>query len=92
MASATPFTVRFYDPITKAKDDSNRCLDDILDFSDDELESCHDFIQYLFPLPESSPINPDAPIVTKAVRDAFVGKVELRREVPSIFIPRGIVF
>lgn len=83
MASAdqTPFTVAFYDPRIKAKDDEGRTLDDILAFSDYELESHHDFIQYLFPLPERSPINPYAPVINKATRDAFLQRPELRKEV-----------
>ena len=75
-----PFTVDFYDPQVKAKDGENRTLDDILKFTDNELEYHHDFIQILFPLPERSPINPRAPVINKETRDAFVQRQELRQQ------------
>lgn len=37
---------------------------DILAWSDDKLEHCHDYIQWLFPLDEASRFNPDAPVLT----------------------------
>lgn len=79
MASSTPFTVAFYEPNTHAKDGEGRTLNDILSFSDSELEYHHDFIQYLFPLPERSPINPYAPVIDKVTRDAFLSRPELRK-------------
>lgn len=75
-----PFIVRFYDPAIKAKDVDGRTVNEILRFSNSELESYHDFIQYLFPLPERSPVNPEAPTVTKDVRDAFLARPELREQ------------
>ncbi|CAK1364731.1 unnamed protein product [Cercospora beticola] len=72
-----PFIVRFYG--NEAERDSNgRSLDEILNFDDYDLEDHHDFIQVIFPLPERSPINPSAPIITKAVRDAFLQQELLR--------------
>jgi hypothetical protein len=44
-------------------DDRGRYLQDILRWPDDRLESVHDFIQWMFPLTESSPVNPDAPVL-----------------------------
>ena len=41
-----------------------RFLNDILAWPDDDLEAVHDFIQWLFPLPEPSQYNPDAPLLT----------------------------
>jgi hypothetical protein len=46
-------------------DTEGRLLNDILAWSDDELEEVHDFIQWLFPLMEPSQYNPDAPLLTK---------------------------
>src|SRR5262245_2043307 len=45
-------------------DSEGRRLQEIWAWSDDELEECHDFIQWLFPLPERSQFNPDAPVLT----------------------------
>lgn len=47
-------------------DSSGRLLSQILAWDDERLESVHDFIQWLFPLPEPSLFNPDAPILTEA--------------------------
>lgn len=46
-------------------DNEGRYLDDILTMDDDWFETCHDFIQWLFPLKEPSNFNPDAPIMTE---------------------------
>lgn len=55
--------VDFYDPATKGKDVVGRTLDQILAWRDTRLESQHDFIQILFPLPEGSVVNEWAPVV-----------------------------
>jgi len=52
-------------------DIEGRLLEDILAWNDDELEEVHDFIQWLFPLPEPSQYNPDAPLLTKEDIAAF---------------------
>ena len=52
-------------------DIEGRHLNDILDWPDDDLEAVHDFIQWLFPLPEPSQFNSDAPLLTKADIAAF---------------------
>jgi hypothetical protein len=46
-------------------------LEQIWWWSDDELEHCHDFIQWMFPLDEPSAFNSDAPLVTEEDRAAF---------------------
>jgi hypothetical protein len=76
-----PHLVRFYDPEVKAKDSRGRTLDDILNFNDYKLEQCHDYIQWLFPLPEGSPFNIDVPVITKDVFDEFRSRPELRAQV-----------
>lgn len=45
-------------------DHVGRTLPQILDFSFDELENTHDYIQWLFPLNSQSPIVPEAPVLT----------------------------
>lgn len=79
-----PFIVRFYG-VEAAKDGEGRSLEDILRFEDNELEYHHDYIQVLFPLPEPSPINPDAPIIKKGTRTAFVENEELRKQLFRAF-------
>ena len=45
-------------------DSEDRTIEDILAWDDGRLESVHDFIQWLFPLPEPSMFNPHAPLLT----------------------------
>jgi hypothetical protein len=47
-------------------DDRGRTVADILAYADAELEARHDFIQWLFPLPEASRAVPGSPILTAA--------------------------
>jgi hypothetical protein len=68
--------VAFYEG--SATDDRGRSLDHILRFDDDRLEDVHDFIQWLFPLPERSGANPSAPILDQHAIDAFHARPELR--------------
>jgi len=49
-----------------APDDRGRFIGDVLRFDDEKLEDVHDFIQWLFPLPERSGANPLAPILDDA--------------------------
>jgi opioid growth factor receptor-like protein len=46
-------------------DDSGRTLDEILSWSDEELELVHDYIQWVFPTTQLSAVNPSAPLVTE---------------------------
>ena len=46
-----------------ATDHRGRSIDDVLAFSDAELEAVHDYIQWLFPLPEASAFNASAPVL-----------------------------
>ena len=52
-------------------DARGRTLFDVLGFDDAALELNHDFIQWLFPLPEPSGAVPDAPVLTGADRQAI---------------------
>ncbi len=47
-------------------DDAGRTLDGIVCWPDAQLEAVHDYIQWLFPLPERSGANPWAPVLTPA--------------------------
>ena len=55
----------------EATDAEGRRLEEIWRWSDDDWEEVHDFIQWLFPLPEPSRFNPDAPLLTAADVAAF---------------------
>jgi hypothetical protein len=52
-------------------DTEGRRLAEIWAWDDDDLEAVHDFIQWLFPLPEPSRFNPDAPLLTEEEIRAF---------------------
>lgn len=54
-----------------ARDDRGRTLAEILAWGDEELEDVHDFIQWLFPLPERSGANPGAPVLDAETIRAF---------------------
>ncbi|KAF2194497.1 hypothetical protein K469DRAFT_460116, partial [Zopfia rhizophila CBS 207.26] len=74
----TPLLIDFYDPAVKGKDAKGRTLHSILAWEDMRLERCHDYIQMLFPLPEGSPFNIEAPIIDREVLEAFRSRSELR--------------
>ncbi|KAI2611770.1 opioid growth factor receptor conserved region-domain-containing protein [Hypoxylon fragiforme] len=57
--------VDFYDPLIQGADNKGRKLAEILDWDDRRLERTHNFIQVLFPLPDYSRFNGDAPILDK---------------------------
>ncbi|RYY86521.1 hypothetical protein EON63_05610 [archaeon] len=40
-----------------------KSLQDILAYNDRQLEADHQFIQWIFPLPDPSPYNPNAPLI-----------------------------
>jgi Opioid growth factor receptor (OGFr) conserved region len=67
-------------------DDMGRTLDEILAWPDVQLEAVHDFIQWLFPLPERSGANPDAPILDEATIDAFHQSAELQQRLRQSFL------
>jgi hypothetical protein len=66
-------------------DSEGRRLDDVLAWNDDALEAVHDFIQWLFPLPEPSRFNPDAPLLTEEDLAAFCGDPALRANLRRSF-------
>jgi hypothetical protein len=68
--------VRFYR--LEGTDARGRMLNDIIGWDDARLESVHDYIQWLFPLPEPSAFNPFAPILGEAAVRAFQHDPTLR--------------
>ncbi|KAL8702962.1 MAG: hypothetical protein Q9201_003866 [Fulgogasparrea decipioides] len=79
----TPFPVRFYDSTDGCRDSRGRTLSTILSWPDSRLEFCHAYIQNLFPLPESSPFNPSAPIIDKVTFTTFRSSPELRNRLSN---------
>lgn len=74
---ASPLTlISFYNGTST--DSQGRTLDQILGWNANRLESSHDYIQTLFPLPEVSGVNDRAPIIDREVFDAFRSDPELR--------------
>jgi hypothetical protein len=69
----------------KGADTEGRSLADILAWSDDALEEVHDFIQWLFPLPEPSQFNPDAPLLAQEDIAAFHAEPALQANVRKSF-------
>lgn len=76
-AAVTDSLLSFYDGT--GTDSEGRTLDEILAWSDDRLESCHDYIQWLFPNDRPSAVNPDAPLVTALHREQFARRTILRQ-------------
>ena len=68
MSMVTDPIVSFY---SGGVDDRGRTLQSILEWSDDRLESVHDYIQWVFPTTTPSGVNPWAPLVTDVTIAAF---------------------
>lgn len=68
--------VPFY--LGKQQDSQGRMIQEIWAWDFRELEGVHNYIQWLFPLPEKSAFNPDAPIVNNEVIEAFQNDPTLR--------------
>lgn len=52
-------------------DHRGRSVLEVLAFDDHELEVVHDYIQWLFPLPQASAFNPFAPVLSSTDIDAL---------------------
>lgn len=70
----------------EAPDDKDRYLSDLQNWSDDALESYHDFIQWMFPLRERSGVNPSAPILDDATIQEFRARPELQNNLRRSFL------
>ncbi|KAH8728036.1 opioid growth factor receptor conserved region-domain-containing protein [Phaeosphaeriaceae sp. PMI808] len=84
-APETPLIVRFYDAEIQAKDSHGRTQEEILAWPNSELEYCHNYIQMLFPVPEGSAFNWDAPIIDREIMDAFRARSDLRNQLRKSF-------
>jgi hypothetical protein len=59
-------------------DHRGRLVSEIQSWDFDQLEDVHDFIQWLFPLPEPSPVNPAAPTLDRATIEEFRRRPDLQ--------------
>ncbi len=77
MTPSSPHSlIRFYDG--SGRDGAGRTLADVQALSLEQLEDEHDYIQWLFPLRETSQFNPAAPVADDAVVAAFRSRAGLR--------------
>jgi hypothetical protein len=75
--------VSFYDGT--GRDHRGRRLSEILQWGTGRLESSHDYIQTLFPLPEESAVNWNSPIIDRQVFNSFRSRPELRKGLRDSF-------
>jgi Opioid growth factor receptor (OGFr) conserved region len=85
----TNWIIPFYQGVVA--DDRGRSLRQIWRWPDEKLEHVHDYIQWLFPLPEPSSFNPEAPTLDKQAIREFHARPELRANMRSSFV-RMLVF
>jgi hypothetical protein len=67
-------------------DNRGRRLIEIQRWSDEQLESVHDYIQWLFPLPEPSAFNASAPVLSQQNIAEFCSRADLRDRLHSSFL------
>jgi Opioid growth factor receptor (OGFr) conserved region len=67
-------------------DHRGRYLHEIQQWADDQLEAVHDYIQWLFPLPEPSGFNAAAPILTRESIEEFRRRAELQQKLRISFL------
>jgi len=67
------------------RDDRGRTLDEILAWDDERLEEVHDFIQWLFPLPERSGANPSAPVLDGETISTFHATPAMQEHLRNAF-------
>lgn len=70
----------------RGRDDRGRTLAEILGWSDAGLEEIHDYIQWLFPLPERSGANPEAPVLDAGTIAEFRADSALRAAIHRAFL------
>jgi hypothetical protein len=75
MAAAVSPLIAFYRGL--GPDAAGRTIDAIWGWDAGRLEMVHDYIQWLFPLPEPSRFNPDAPLLTPADAALFADDPDL---------------
>ncbi len=67
-------------------DDEGRTFDEIMGWDDARLEMVHDYIQWIFPLPERSGANPSAPVLDAATIAAIQGSAAMQDRLREAFL------
>ena len=67
-------------------DGAGRYLSELQTWPDEQLESVHDFIQWMFPLTEPSPVNPDAPVLDEDTIREIRARPELQAQVRASWL------
>jgi hypothetical protein len=75
--------VSFYRGV--GRDDRGRSLTDVQRQSQHDLEKVHDYIQWMFPLPEPSAANPGAPVLTASDIEEFNTNADLNSALRTSF-------
>ncbi len=65
----------------QSPDSEGRYLSEIQQWPDRELESVHDFVQWMFPLTDPSPVNPEAPVLDAETIQEIRSRPELQDSV-----------
>jgi hypothetical protein len=68
------------------EDDQGRTFDEIVGWDDARLERVHDYIQWIFPLPERSGANPWAPVLDAEAIAAIRGSIEMQGRLDAAFL------
>ena len=82
MAHDSDKLTRFF---SGGEDDHSRTFDEILGWDDARLEMVHDYIQWIFPLPERSGANPEAPVLDSASIAAIRSSAEMQGRLRAAF-------
>jgi len=61
-----------------AKNQEGISISDVLAMDDQDLERCHTYIQWVFPLPEKSKAVPSSPVLRQADIDEFRSDIDLQ--------------
>jgi len=76
--------IAFYDGTEP--DHHGRYLHEIQQWADDQLEAVHDYIQWLFPLPEPSGFNLAAPVLDRESIQEFRRRPDLQEKLRASFL------
>lgn len=66
-------------------DNHGRTLEEMWVWSDEKLESCHNYIQWMFPSDESSSFNADAPVLMDTEIEMFLNNEHLQARLRTSF-------
>jgi hypothetical protein len=71
--------------LTGGKNIEGKTLEDYLSFTEEEMEGCHNHIQWMFPLKSPSSFNPNAPLLTDEDIGDFYNNEYLKNQIRRSF-------